>query len=269
MKKSTFLIRSIYTTIFCTTFITQSAYSALTSLEINYQKTSEKFDAQISKKYLELESLIETVQKDQLFIECNKQWLIIANIPLFEHVIENKKMLSFLKKLYETNKNLIDNTLLYQVNNMLEETKNKDFFSSIRPILKKERVALVEVFEEADFLKMINRGLDSAIQEITTLISSEIEKIYNSKEFILFDEMQKKYLALPTLKKIVQLQEKIEALENQKTIALIKNKNLHPLFHASEGASLRKKIYEKSETAIQEKQELQKKLLLTPIKELF
>lgn len=275
MKNKNTSIQSVFTLLLILSFTSQSTYCAPTELAISqeldqtYKKETQKIDLQISKKEGELNDHIEALKKEPLFNELELGWQTLIHNPLYEKLTQTKVIIIFMKKVYESNKLLIKSDLLFESNMMIEASKGIDHLASTRPIIKKQRVALVEILEEADFLKTINKALETSIPAAETILSSTLTELKKLPEITHLKDVQEKYTKLSITKKTTALLNALENLENQKAIALLKNKPLQKLIAAPESADFRKNQHEQLEQTIEKQFKLNKELFFLPLEKLL
>jgi hypothetical protein len=106
----------------------------------------------------------------------------------------------------------------------VERLKNYEIFASLRSTLKKQRVALLELFEEKELILSVEKILKYQNKELSELLTEQRKAVIALPNYQFAEKIQKKYLETKAVKKLQALIEKEQELLVQKQNALLKNK---------------------------------------------
>ncbi len=199
-----------------------------------HEKITKPFETKISLKQTELELCVAAVKTEPLYIELETALNNLFKEPTYELYKVTDETYEFIKELESYNKLVIRPELLTKINALLDQLKTYEIFSSLRSTLKKQRVALLELFEEKDLILSVEKILKYQNKELVELITEQKKGITALPTYQQVQELQKKYLETKTVKNLLLCIEKKRDLLIQQEKALLKNKEYQKVLNAHE-----------------------------------
>lgn len=225
------------------------------------QKITNRFEVKIAQKQKELELCINSIKKEALYHELETAITALHKEPVYEFYALIFEAHEFIKELERYNASIIRTELLKKINELLEYLKTDETFTSLRSTLKKQRVALIELFEEKDLILSIENILKYQNKDLTDLLAKQLKKVHLLTSYQHAQEVQKKYLATPSITKFFTCIEKIQNLLVQQEVALLKSKEYQKATRTYELLLFRSPAHASLTTSPQEPELLKKQLL--------
>ncbi len=188
------------------------------------EKVTKRFETKLNQTKTTLETCIAALKIDPLYGEMETALHALYQDPTYKLYKTTLETHEFILELEGYNKTIIHPELLTKINNLLEQLKNYEHFTSLRSTLKKQRVALLELFEEKELILSVEKILQYQDKELEKLLTKQREKINALPSYQHAQEVQKKYLETKATKNFLFYLEKKRDLIVQEQSALLKNK---------------------------------------------
>ena len=188
------------------------------------EKITNRFEIKLNQTQTTLEACITVLKTEPLYSELEAAIHNLRKDPAHELYRLNHETHDFIKELENYNKVIIRPELLTKINTLLEQLKTYETFSSLRSTLKKQRVALLELFEEKDLILSVEKILKYQNKELSDLLAEQQKIVTALPSYQQVQELQKKYLETKAVKKLLLCIEKKRELLLQQQSALLKSK---------------------------------------------
>ena len=236
-------------TLFANLSAKQPHESLLEKLDEAHAKISSRFSPKIEKKQKELFAQADLVKKDPLYNELEIALDALHKDPVYDFYSQLKEACTFIDQLKEYHRHLVGSELLQHLNSLVDRLHRYEQFTSFRATLKKERVALIEVAEEKDLLGSLEKILTYQGKDLKELSEKERERVTQLPSYLHAEQVQKKYLQIPVVKKFLTSAAQLHDLLVQQEIALLKNKEYQSLLYTQELRAIPENIKEGSDHA--------------------
>ncbi len=234
-------------TLFANLSAKQPHESLLEKIDEAYARISTRFSPKIEKKQRELFAQADLVKKDPLYNELEIALDALHKDPVYDFYSQLKEACAFIDQLKEHHRHLVGSELLQQLNSLVDRLHRYEQFTSFRATLKKERVALIEVAEEKDLLGSLEKILTYQEKDLKELSEKERERVTQLPSYLHVEQVQKKYLQTPVVKKFLIHTTQLYDLLVQQEIALLKNKEYQQLLYTHELRAIPGSIKESSD----------------------
>ncbi len=193
-----------------------------------------RFEKQIKAKFKELETYAQDLKKDPLFHELEQALSALEQEWHYKSYAVLTETLALVGELQTFNYGVANSDLLKKTGAQLKKLEdpifsNNDHFESLRSILKKQRIPLIEFSDEKDLIDMTENHILRDHKNMAGIMESLKEGLEETAAYKNTQAVQKKYLALPLVKKAQTCITKIYDLQNQSEITLLKNKEYQRL----------------------------------------
>jgi hypothetical protein len=229
----------------------ESLERAKQNVVIAQEKVTKRFEAKLNQAQMNLEASITTLKTEPLYSTLEIAIQNLHKEPAYQLYILTRETHIFIEELENYNKVLIRPELLTKINNLLDALKTTELFSSLRSTLKKQRVALLELFEEKDLIISVEKILKYQNKELSVILVEQQKSVLALSSYQNAQEVQKKYLETKAVKNVLSCIEKMRETLLQRQNALLKNKeyqkalNAHELISFSRPASSEEQQMEK------------------------
>jgi hypothetical protein len=191
---------------------------------IAQEKITKRFETKLAQKNKELELCVIAVKTEPRYSALEKAIQELHKEPAHTLYTLTYETHSFIEELESYNKVIIRPELLTKINILLDQLKTSEILSSLRSTLKKQRVALLELFEEKDLILSVEKILQYQNKELVELLIEQQKKVIVLPSYQQVQELQKDFLATQAVKKLLGCIEKIQDLLAQQESALAKSK---------------------------------------------
>lgn len=193
-----------------------------------------RFEKQIKAKFKELETYAQDLKKDPLFHELEQALSALEQEWHYKSYAVLTETLALVGELQTFNYGVANSDLLKKTGAQLKKLEdpifsNNDHFESLRSILKKQRIPLIEFSDEKDLIDMTENHILRDHKNMAGIMESLKKGLEETAAYKNTQAVQKKYLALPLVKKAQTCITKIYDLQNQSEITLLKNKEYQRL----------------------------------------
>ena len=193
-----------------------------------------RFEKQIKTKLKELEVLAQDLKKESLYHELEQALATLEQEWRYKSYTILTETLALVGELQTFNYNASHSDLLKKTSTQLKKLddqtfSNSDYFESLRSILKKQRIPLIEFSDEKDLIDLTENHILRDHKDMRDIMESLKEDLEETAAYKNVQTVQKKYLALPSTKKTETCIAKIYDLENQAEIILLKNREYQKL----------------------------------------
>ncbi len=260
---------SLFLTLPQTLIRTMSLETAQKDLVTSREKVTKRFETKIKQKQAELELCITAIKAEPLYSELERALDNFHKEPAHKLYTLTHETHTFIKELETYNKVIIRPELLTKINTLLEQLKTFEIFSSLRSTLKKQRVALLELFEEKDLILSVERILSYQNNELVELLTEQRKAVTALPTYQHIQELQKSYLETKSVKKLLLCIEKKQELLLQQQSALLKSKEYQKAFNVYERLTFTQppptQYQESGNAAKKELLKLQHELFIIPL----
>ncbi len=216
------------------TIPTESLETAKQNVVTAQEKVAKRFETKLSQRQDALNKCVTVVKAEPLYKELETAFDALRKEPAHELYRLNHEIHDFIKELENYNKVLIRPEFLTKINTLLEQLKTYETFTSLRSTLKKQRVALLELFEEKDLILSVEKILKYQNKELADLITEQQKIVFALPSYQQVQELQRKYLQTKAVKNLLFAIEKKRELLGQQQSALLKNREYQDALHTFE-----------------------------------
>jgi|GEM_PF-2840817 len=229
----------------------ESLERAKQNVAIAQEKVTKRFEAKLNQAQINLETSITRLKKEPLYSTLERAIQTLHKEPVHQLYTLTRETHTFIEELENYNKVLIRPELLTKINNLLDALKTTELFTSLRSTLKKQRVALLELFEEKDLIISVEKILKYQNKELSVILLEQQKSVLALSSYQDAQEVQKKYLETKAVKAVLSCIEKMRAILLERQNALLKNKEYQKALNAHELVSF-------SRPALPEEQQMEK-----------
>jgi hypothetical protein len=215
-------------------FPNESCKKAQKELIEAQEKITQRFTIKLTQSDINLEACVTKVKRDALYNELETALQAVKNDPVYKIYRLIYQTHTFINELEKYNKSTIRPDLLIQINTLLDQLKNYEKLTSVRSTLKKQRVALLELFEEKDLILSVEKILKYQNKELSDLITTHYKEVVASSSYQHLQQIHTKYLASSVVQKLLACIEKKREILLQQQNALFRNKNYQKALYAWE-----------------------------------
>lgn len=224
---------SLIKKIFFITALTTTALESTATQKIDTlhaQKTklckqiTEPFEKKQTKLLAQLHTEIDDIKKDPLYQELVTLFHTLEESVEYQQYTLLTSTINLIADLQAFNSGITQSDLLTKTNDGLDRLHpQKENFSVVRALLKKQRVALIELLDEKDLIESLEKNLRLLQKELSASLQEQKEKLTKTETYDQLQKLQKNYLDSQGVQKIETSLKKLQTLEAQKDIALLKN----------------------------------------------
>lgn len=209
----------------------ESVEKAKQELLAAQEKTTKRFAVKLSQTQTHLETYAAALKTEPLHNELETAIHALHKEPPYQLYKLTKETCTFIQELGDYNKTVIHSKLLVKINDLVERLKNYETFTSLRSTLKKQRVALLELFEEKELILSVEKILKYQSKELSELLTEQQKTVLALPTYQHAQEVQKKYLKTKAVKTVQTCIEKKRELLLQQQSALLKSKEYQKALH--------------------------------------
>ncbi len=260
LKAQNIRIAYIFFLIFFVQNSTTISYKDLTELKENFAKTkagiTASLDQQIANTMTKALQLIEQNKEQASFKTVKINWEKAKNSSAGQNYFLATELIMFLLQLSEKNTSCLDQHILNRISSILEQIKNKEIFVALNQTLKKEKTALLEIAEEKKFIETIQSLINFHLKDLMSQEMALQQTFFSSELFLNCKTLQEQYLATTFAKKLIELLDTLQTLNNKKIALVQKNKqcqllkNTILMFDASFNSTTTEELKLQNELAI-------------------
>lgn len=233
------------------------------------EKITKRFEAKLTQIDNVLEVCVVKVKAEPLYTELQEALQALYKDPAYKFYLVIRQTHTFIEELETYNKAIIRPALLAHIHELIDQLKHYEKLTSLRSTLKKQRVALLELFEEKDLILSVEKILKYQNKELIELITEQQKEIATHSTYQQVEQIHTKYLATSAVKKLLASLEKKREILLQQENALTKNKIYQKALHTYQLYSYLQPAAHTLESPTTEKQKdlfkLQHDLFATPL----